>query len=54
MILTGVFDPPPEALAVPWSYLALLGLAAVVSTVMAVVSAQLASRRLVIEALREM
>ena len=31
-VLTGVFDPPPDALAVPWGYLAALaavGVAAV-------------------------
>ncbi len=52
-ILTGVFDPPPEALAVPWAYLAGLIGAAVVSTVLAVVSAQLAARRAVLVALRD-
>ncbi len=52
-ILTGVFDPPPETLAVPWTYLALLLGAAVLSTVLAVVSAQLAARRAVLVALRD-
>ncbi len=53
-ILTNVFDPPPEMLAVPWLYLALLGGAGVLSTLLAVLSAQWASRRLVTESLREL
>lgn len=51
-ILTGVFDPPPESMTVPWLYLVLLGAAGVISTVVAVISAQLASRRSVVESLR--
>lgn len=35
-LLSGVFDPPPEALAVPWAYLAALALAAVLCTFAAV------------------
>jgi putative ABC transport system permease protein len=34
-MLTHVFDPPPDALAIPWGYLAGLGLAAVVATLTA-------------------
>ncbi len=52
-ILTGVFDPPPEALAVPWLYLALLIGAAGLSTVLAGVSAQVAARRVGLAALRD-
>lgn len=51
-MLTGVFDPPPETLAVPWLYLALLAAAAIASTIIAVISAQGYSRRQVLEALR--
>ncbi len=51
-VLTGVFDPPPEAVAVPWLYIAGLAVAAVVSTVIAVQSAQRAARQSVVEALR--
>ena len=51
-MLTGVFDPPPEALAVPWLYLASLLAAAIASTVLAVAAATAASRRQVLEALR--
>ena len=31
-VLGGVFDPPPEALSIPWAYLLLLCTAAVVLT----------------------
>jgi putative ABC transport system permease protein len=34
-ILTGVFDPPPEKLSVPWTYLALLAVAIGISVVAA-------------------
>ena len=34
-VLTGVFDPPPSALTVPWSYLALLAVAVVGSIAVA-------------------
>jgi putative ABC transport system permease protein len=39
-VLTGVFDPPPETLSVPWVYLTLLVVAAVASTGAALVGAQ--------------
>ncbi|MEA2311692.1 MAG: putative transport system permease protein, partial [Solirubrobacteraceae bacterium] len=42
-MLTHVFDPPPDALAVPWAFLAALGGAA---TLAAVVATALAGRRL--------
>ena len=35
-VLTGVFDPPPTALTVPWGYLASAGLVAIVALVVAV------------------
>lgn len=53
-ILTGVFDPPPEVLAVPWPYLALMTVAAIASMIAAVLSTQIASRRPVVEALRDL
>ncbi|MBA2287399.1 MAG: FtsX-like permease family protein [Ktedonobacteraceae bacterium] len=53
-ILTGVFDPAPEALSVPWLYLALMAAAAIVSMIAAVLSTQLASRRPAVEALRDL
>ena len=51
-MLTGIFDPPPEALAIPWGYLTFLGVAALASTVVAVVALRIHSRRQVLEALR--
>ena len=52
-ILTGVFDPPPEILAIPWVYLVLLAASAIASMVVAILSTQSASRRPVVEALRD-
>ncbi len=52
-ILTGVFDPPPEAMSVPWLYLLILAVAATFCMIAAVTGARIASRRSVIEALRE-
>jgi putative ABC transport system permease protein len=53
-VLTGVFDPPPEALTVPWGYLAGLVLAAAASTALAVALAARATRASVVAALREL
>jgi putative ABC transport system permease protein len=44
-VLTGVFDPPPAALAVPWAYLAALFAVALASVALAAGGAVLASRR---------
>ncbi len=52
-MLTGVFDPPPESLSVPWLYLTLLVIAAAVSTAIAVLSAYVLSRRPGMTTLRE-
>ncbi|MBT2225094.1 FtsX-like permease family protein [Nonomuraea sp. NEAU-A123] len=38
-VLSGVFDPPPDALAVPWVYLAVLGVAALLAAGAATVRA---------------
>lgn len=51
-VLTGVFDAPPTSLGVPWAYLGVLFSAAVVSAVVAVVTAGAAGRRPVVEELR--
>lgn len=51
-ILTGVFDPPPEFLFIPWSYIILLTGVALVSMIGAVLGAQAVSRRPTIETLR--
>jgi putative ABC transport system permease protein len=45
-MLQHVFDPPPDAMAVPWAYLGELAGAAAAATVMAVAVAWLRLRRL--------
>jgi putative ABC transport system permease protein len=52
-VLNGVFDPPPARLAVPWGYLVVVGLAAVLALAAAVVLATRTSRRPPVEVLRE-
>lgn len=52
-VLTGVFDPPPEFLSVPWVYLVLLAGSAIASTGFAVLGIQKASRRIGVEILRD-
>ncbi|MDQ6718837.1 MAG: ABC transporter permease [Gemmatimonadota bacterium] len=51
-VLTGVFDPPPQSLAVPWGYLAVLIAAGLVSMVIAVSIARRVSQRKAVQALR--
>lgn len=51
-VMTGVFDPPPESLAIPGNYLARLALAAVAATAAAVFGMIKFSRRSVTEELR--
>lgn len=53
-VLTGVFDPPPQALSVPWTYLGSLVLAAAISTAIAVVLTLRASQTSVVSELREL
>ena len=51
-LLAGVFDPPPEALSVPWFYLTFALLTAVVCGSMAIFGAQALSKEPDLEALR--
>ena len=51
-VLTGVFDPAPEALAIPWVYLGVLIGAGCVSTVAAILIAQRVAESRAIETLR--
>jgi putative ABC transport system permease protein len=51
-VLTGVFDPAPQALTIPWLYLVVLVVAGCVSTVLAVVIAQRVTQHRTIEELR--
>jgi putative ABC transport system permease protein len=53
-ILTGVFDPAPTSLSVPWAYLAWVGLLAAVSAVLAGELTVRAARRPVIETIRDL
>jgi len=51
-VLTGVFDPAPEALAIPWVYLIVLIVAGCLSTALAIVIAQGVAQRRAVETLR--
>ncbi len=52
-VLTGVFDPPPESLSIPWGcYLALLAGAAIASVVVAVLTMKKRLQQPVMDELR--
>jgi putative ABC transport system permease protein len=53
-VLSGVFDPPPEHLYIPWGYMAALVSAAIVSTVIAIFGMKIMSRRPIVEELRNL
>ena len=53
-ILTGVFDPPPTALAVPWGYLALVAAITLAAVAAAATAAVRGTRRPTIEMLRDL
>ena len=53
-VLTDVFDPPPSALAVPWSYLAAAGGVTVAALALAAGAAVRLARRPAIDVLREL
>jgi putative ABC transport system permease protein len=53
-ILTGVFDPPPEHLVVPWLYLALVLLTIVVAVVLACIVIVRVARKSSIEIVRDL
>jgi putative ABC transport system permease protein len=53
-ILTGVFDPPPDSLAVPWAYLTVVAGLAVASALAAGELTVRATRRPVIETVRDL
>ena len=52
-VLTGVFDPPPETLAIPWGYLGLVLAAAVAANVATVYGTMIAAQTNRTTALRE-
>ena len=53
-VLTGVFDPPPEHLYIPWSYMSVLAAAAIASTFLAIWLMKNISHRPVVEELRNL
>jgi putative ABC transport system permease protein len=53
-ILTGVFDPPPERLSIPWAYLAALLAAVAAAVAVAGVGMLRATRRPAMELLRDL
>lgn len=53
-VLTGVFDPPPSHLAIPWPYLAVLVVVALAAVAAATATAVRAARRAPLEALRDL
>ena len=54
VLLTGGFDPPPDALAVPWGYLGMLFIAAAAAVAVAVATALVAARRPLVDAVRDL
>ena len=53
-VLTGVFDPPPAALAVPWAYLATVAAVAVAAVSVAATGALRSTRRPAISIIRDL
>jgi putative ABC transport system permease protein len=53
-VLTGVFDPAPAHVAVPWAYLALVAMAAAAGLVAATISSARLTRRPIAEELRDL
>ncbi|SHL62076.1 ABC transporter permease [Actinacidiphila paucisporea] len=53
-VLTGVFDPPPSAVAVPWAYLALTGGVALAAIASAALGSARSFSRPAVEELREL
>jgi putative ABC transport system permease protein len=52
--LTGVFDPPPQYLSIPWLYLISIGVVTVVAVVAVVLGAIAATRRPAMRILRDL
>ncbi|MEA5362977.1 FtsX-like permease family protein [Amycolatopsis sp., V23-08] len=53
-VLTGVFDPPPSSIAVPWAYLTATAAAVVAAVVLAATISARASTRPAVEELRDL
>jgi putative ABC transport system permease protein len=53
-VLTGVFDPPPSSLAVPWGYLASVAAVATIAVLVAGAAAIRSVRRPAVSVLRDL
>jgi putative ABC transport system permease protein len=53
-LLTGIFDPPPDVLSLPWLYLGVLIAVAFISVSVAVLSARREMRTPAVQRLREL
>jgi putative ABC transport system permease protein len=53
-VLTGVFDPPPAALSVPWGYLGIVAAVTVGAVTLAAVTTIRQARRAPMTVLREL
>jgi putative ABC transport system permease protein len=53
-VFTGVFDPPPDVLSIPWGYLVGVGLSVVATVVIAGLITLRALRRPALEELRDL
>jgi len=53
-VLTGVFDPPPDRLTVPWPYLSWVGVLALACLAVAGIATIRTARRPVVEVIREL
>ncbi len=53
-ILTGVFDPAPSGLTLPWGYLAVMGVLSVVAAAAAAEVTVRATRRPIVETIRDL
>ena len=53
-VLTGVFDPPPSSLAIPWSYLAVLVATTIAAMVVAATGAIRSTSRAPVAVLRDL
>jgi putative ABC transport system permease protein len=53
-VLTGVFDPPPTNIAIPWLYLGSLAVVATVTVIVAALAAIRSAHRPAMDVLRDL
>jgi putative ABC transport system permease protein len=53
-VLTGIFDPPPSVIAVPWGYLSITVVAVAAAMAVAAIVSARASTRPAVEELRDL